>query len=241
MEASLYQEMGALQFSHWWYRARRQILSAEIARMGLPARASILEAGCGPGGNLAMLAQFGDVAAIEPYLPAKLIAEKLGIADVRSAGLPGGLPFDHRFDLVAAFDVIEHIQQDAAALKSLRAAMKPNGQLLITVPAYQWLWSEHDVRNHHFRRYTRSSLRPLVEQAGFTVQRISYFNSHLFPVIAGIRLGQKLIGNKGASGEALPSPFMNGLLEAVFASEAWPLSLINYPFGVSVMLSARAI
>jgi SAM-dependent methyltransferase len=240
MEDLLYQEMGALQFSHWWYRARRQILASEISRMGLPAKASILEAGCGPGGNLAMLAQFGDVAAIEPYLPAKHVAEALHIADVRSAGLPGILPFDQKFDLVVALDVIEHVEQDAAGIQSLRAALKPEAQLLITVPAYQWLWSEHDVRNHHFRRYTRSSLRALVEDAGFAVQRASYFNSHLFPIIAAVRLGQKLTGNKGTSGEALPSPVVNRCLEAIFASEKGPLKFINYPFGVSIMLQARA-
>jgi SAM-dependent methyltransferase len=239
MDDSLYEEMAGLQSAHWWYRARRRILASEIARMGLLSNANILEAGCGPGGNLAMLAKFGTVAAIEPYQPARQVAADLNIADVQLAGLPGPLPFERKFDLIAAFDVIEHIREDLAALKSLRSAMAPKGWLLLTVPAYQWLWSQHDVRNHHQRRYTRTNFCRLVEAAGFEVKRSSYFNSHLFPVIAGVRLAQKAFGSNGASNETMPSQAINKILESIFAFERWPLSLMNYPFGVSIMLSAR--
>jgi SAM-dependent methyltransferase len=239
MDPALYHEMSTIQEKHWWYRARRKILSDIIADLQLPETPRILEAGCGPGGNLAMLAQFGEVCAIEPYAPACALAKAKYVGQVEQAGLPGALPFAGTFDLICAFDVIEHIEQDKEALISLRAALAPSGRLILTVPAYQWMWSAHDVRNHHVRRYTRPQLRRVLEAAGFTVERASHFNSFLFPLIAGVRLAQRSLSKSGSSSETIPANPVNTALEALFASERHLLRHMNLPFGVSILLVAR--
>ena len=150
--------MAAHDSTHWWYRARRDILADYLTREGrLPEQARILEIGCGTGHNLPMLASFGSVEAIEIDPAARDIASlRLG-RPVGAAPLPI-LPGVERnaYDLIAVLDVVEHIEDDVAALKAMAACLKPGGKILITVPAHQWLWSAHDVVNHHHRRYSNS-------------------------------------------------------------------------------------
>jgi SAM-dependent methyltransferase len=240
MDPALYEEMSTIQENHWWYRARRRIIADAIALLPLPKMPRILEAGCGPGGNLAMLSQFGSVCAIEPYGPACKLAKAKNIAEVQQSGLPGNIPFAGGFDLIGAFDVVEHIEQDIQALESLRAALAPAGRLILTVPAYQWMWSAHDVRNHHVRRYTREHLQQTVKAAGYVIERASYFNTLLFPLIAGVRLIQRSLDDNGNSSESIPMQPLNRILEAIFASERFALRYTDVPFGVSILLVARA-
>jgi SAM-dependent methyltransferase len=242
MEHSALEAMQACQATHWWYVARRQILASWIAKLALPAPADnipdILEAGCGPGVNLAMLARFGRVHAfdISPYCVAAARAQGF---DVQQGHLPDGMPALPAMDLIGAFDVIEHVADDAAALKSLYATLKPGGYLLASVPAYPWLWSEHDVRNHHHRRYTRSHFRLVLAKAGFEIVRLSYFNAHLFPLIAGIRCLRNALGLQGFQDERVPPPALNRVLQAIFAMEIHGLRVFDYPFGVSLLALAR--
>jgi SAM-dependent methyltransferase len=238
MEQSALEAMQACQATHWWYKARRRILANIIATLPLPPHAHILEAGCGPGVNLPMLKRFGQVHAfdISPYCVAAACAQ--GFA-ATLGHLPDGLPALPAMDLVGAFDVIEHVADDQAALKSLYAALKPGGYFIATVPAYGWLWSEHDVRNHHFRRYTRPHFKRVIEQAGFEVLRMSYFNSHLFPLIAAIRGVRTLLGLRGFQDERVPPRALNALLETIFASEVYGLRAFDYPFGVSLLVTAH--
>ena len=156
---------------HWWYRGRRTVLSGAIAALALPANARILDAGCGSGRNMVDLARFGAVTGIE------LADASIALARERGAGeVVGGsvleMPFaDDSFDFAVSLDVIEHLDDDLGALRELRRTIAPGGKLLITVPAYQWLWSGHDEINHHHRRYTRRSLQHVAEQAGWTQTR----------------------------------------------------------------------
>jgi SAM-dependent methyltransferase len=241
MDPSLYEEMSSIQEKHWWYRARRKIISDAISQIRLPKASRILEAGCGPGGNLSMLKQFGDVCAIEPYGPACEIAKAKGVAEVQQSGLPGDIPFKAKFDLIGAFDVLEHIERDVEALESLRVALAPSGRLILTVPAYQWMWSAHDVRNHHVRRYTMQHLRRITETAGFNVERITHFNTLLFPLIAGVRLAQRGLNDSGSASETIPFAPLNATLEAIFGFERFMLRHAHLPFGVSILMVARAI
>ncbi|HEV2533602.1 class I SAM-dependent methyltransferase [Phenylobacterium sp.] len=239
MERAIYDQMRVLQQDHWWFAARRAILSHQIARLPLPRPAQILEAGCGPGGNLAMLQRFGEVCAIEPDDASRAYAAEHSGADVRSGLLPQSAPdFGKAFDLVAAFDVIEHVPDDAGAVARLGQYLKPGGYMITTVPANAWMWSDHDAAHHHKRRYAMAAYRRLFENAGLEVRRASHFNTLLFPPIAAVRLAKNAAGLTGGD-ETMPARPLNGLLKAVFGAERALLAAADLPFGVSILLIAR--
>lgn len=243
MQADAYVEMANLQSRHWWFLARQKIISAQIRQLGLPLDAAILEVGCGPGGNLNMLSQFGRVHAIELDDYARSFAQSLGTKAIAIKG--GKLPHDIKFepgsfDLICLFDVLEHIDEDAESLRTLRTFLKPDGRLLITVPAYQWMWSIHDVRLHHKRRYTLDSLAQRIDIKNWRIQKQSYFNMFLFPLAVAARLKDRLFPTETVTGTGLPSPLINRLFQTVFGAEAGLLKAINLPFGVSIMMVLQA-
>ena len=189
MERVVYQQMAELDDRHWWYRARRKIIADLIRREArLPAGADILEIGCGTGHNLAMLAGFGHVEGLELDDEARALSEKRLGRKVMSSPLPelAGVP-DRRYDLIGAFDVIEHIEDDSAALASIATKLKPGGKFVMTVPAHQWMWTAHDTVNHHKRRYSKGKLRELIETSPLKLERLGYFNSLLFPLAVAER------------------------------------------------------
>lgn len=238
MEREIYDRMRALEQSHWWFTARRVILDAEIER--LEPGPEILEVGCGTGGNLAMLSRFGHVQGLEPDDASRAYAASRTGVEVKGGLLPGGLPaFDRPFDLIAAFDVIEHVEDDAGAVAALAKLLAPGGRMIATVPAYAWMWSSHDEHHHHKRRYTRAAFRRLLERAGLKVRRATYFNALLFPPIAAVRLLRILLRRSGGDDDALPSPPVNRLLAAIFAFEKRLLRLTDIPFGVSILAIAE--
>ncbi|MDH3473016.1 MAG: class I SAM-dependent methyltransferase [Rhodospirillales bacterium] len=234
--------MAAVENAHWWFVARRRILSEVLRReVVLPRDARLLEAGCGTGGNLAMLAGFGEVCAFEPEPEARRRAvSKTGI-EVRDGHLPERVPFgDGSFDLVAALDVLEHVKDDLGSLRALRRKLRPGGWILLTVPAFPFLWSRHDESHHHQRRYRRDDLLEVIAQAGLIPVKVTYFNSLLFPAIVGVRVARNLLGFEGADDDALPPPLLNRLLEIAFASERHLIGRAGLPLGVSLLAIARA-
>jgi SAM-dependent methyltransferase len=240
MEQQIYERMARIDGDHWWFVGRRRILSAVIGRLDLPAEAKILEAGCGTGGNLAMLSRFGRVSGIEPNAYARSVISERGNFDVVDANLPGPVPFDESsFDLLAAFDLLEHLDDDRGALKTLARHLKPDGLVLLTVPALKLLWSEHDVLHHHKRRYGKGGLIELVTGAGFTPLFCTYFNTWLFPLIAGTRWIKKIFLLKGSDDEFLPPAFLNRALAMVFGSERHFVGRAPLPIGSSIILLAR--
>lgn len=238
MERAIYDRMRDLQRDHWWFAARREILASEIGRLPLPRPARILEVGCGPGGNLDLLKQFGDVRAIEPDAESRAYAATHADVPVDGGLLPDGLPdLGEPFDMICAFDVIEHVDDDAGAVAALAARLKPGGFLVTTVPANAWMWSEHDARHHHKRRYALPDYRRLFE--GLRIHRATHFNSLLFPPIAAVRIAKSAAGMRGGDDEAMPSPALNGVLKRVFAAETRILRATDLPFGVSILLIAE--
>lgn len=236
MQPELYDEMAAVQERHWWFTARRRIISAVINTLTLPIQPDILEIGCGTGGNLAMLASFGNLCAVEYNDDARRLAERLCVCPVLAGGLPGPMPFDHhRFDLICLLDVLEHIADDGAALGHAARFLKPSGQVLVTAPAYAWLWSTHDDVHHHYRRYTAGMLSRLAMASDLTVSRLGYFNTLLFPIIAIARLSETLTGSVTRSDVSLPPPWLNALLTGTFGFERHIVRNTLFPFGVSVM------
>lgn len=238
MSPDAYLEMSATEDRHWWFRGRRAILSALIEQLNLPKNARILEIGSGTGGNLEMLSRFGEVSAIEMDDNARSIAAKKlsNRFDIRAGHCPGEIPFrDERFDLICLFDVLEHIEEDIRTLEALRELLTPRGSVVVTVPAYQWLWSTHDNFLHHKRRYTRQSLRDVIDTAGLHASRISYFNTLLFPLAVGARLKDRLSANEKSTGTAMPPPAINDALACLFGLERHALGSIDLPFGVSLL------
>jgi len=240
MNPEVYERMAWLEDRHWWFLARRAIVAKMIAGLGLPPQSRILDTGCGTGGNLAMLRNFGEVAATEMDDWAREIAAAKSVASVSFGKLPDVLPYHGpEFDLVTLLDVLEHVQDDQAALKSLNGLLKPSGYLLITVPAYPFLWSGHDEAHHHYRRYRLGELAGKTREAGFDVVYASYFNTFLFPLIAAIRLIGQLLKRNAGSDLSMPSRWLNRLLYTIFASERALLGKVTLPFGVSALLVAR--
>jgi len=207
---------------HWWYRGRRIVLEKVIAGLDLPPGAQILDAGCGSGRNMIELSRLGTVTGVELSETSVAIARERGVGDV-VAGSVLEMPFaDASFDLAVTLDVIEHLDDDLGALREMRRTVAPGGALLVTVPAYQWLWSGHDEINHHHRRYTRGSLQAVAEQAGWRQVRTTYFNSLLLPVAILLRVLDRINTKPTESSLDLwvpPAP-LNWLLERPLALEA---------------------
>ena len=233
-----YLEMADTEEHHWWFVGRRAILSQILGGLHLPPNARILEIGSGTGGNLQMLSLFGQVSAMEMDATARSIAVKKtdGRFDVRHGSCPSNIPFSGgKFDLICMFDVLEHIDEDEATLVALKSLLANDGRVLITVPAYRWLWSAHDTFLHHKRRYSQVEFRQKVSIAGLTLVRISYFNTILFPIAAFVRLKDRLFVNAKPSGGRVPTAFINQLLMILFGSERFLLARMNLPFGVSLL------
>lgn len=235
MERIVYEQMAELDQRHWWYRARREVLAALIRRRVRPPKeAAILEIGCGTGHNLAMLGQFGRVDALEVDAGARAIAEQRLGRPVLSAPLPdlSGVAEAH-YDMIGAFDVIEHIADDAAAISSIARRLKPGGKLVVAVPAHQWMWSAHDSVNHHHRRYSKARLRRLIAASPLKLEAIGYFNSLLFPLAVAQRLASRLSG-KDDSNLTLPPKPLNYALERGFAAERLLIGRVPLPPGLSL-------
>ncbi|HUB36262.1 MAG TPA: class I SAM-dependent methyltransferase [Solirubrobacteraceae bacterium] len=207
---------------HWWYRGRRTVLERVIAELRLPARARILDAGCGSGRNMVELARHGTVTGIELSPASVELARERRVGEVVEGSLLE-MPFESgSFDFGASLDVIEHLQDDVGALRELRRVIAPGGGLLITVPAYGWLWSGHDEINHHHRRYTRRSLAAAAAAAGWESVRTTYFNSLLLPVAIVLRVLERFSRKTTESSLDLwvpPEP-VNWLLERPMTLEA---------------------
>jgi SAM-dependent methyltransferase len=241
MEEEFYDIAARIENDHWWFSGRRQVLAAVLDRH-LPPHAAprrILEVGCGNGGNLALLARFGRVFAIEKDDGARERAARRGIGTVERGWLPGAIPFNgSSFDLIAALDVLEHLEDDAGALRVLRERLSEGGMLLATVPAFQWLWSEHDVLSHHARRYTCRRFTTLLLQAQLKVAYCGYFNSLLFPLaVANITLG-RLVSSDVRRGLKIPPLGSNRALQWIFSIEARLVRRLRLPFGLSIVACA---
>lgn len=235
MEQAVYERMNELEEDHWWFSARRDIIRSTLKRLiRFPLDPVVLEAGCGTGGNLKLLAEFGQLDAFEYDQGARDIAEKKSGLSIPFGALPDQIPFaDKRYDLIGLFDVLEHVEKDQEALIALGQRLKPTGRLVVTVPAFQWLWSKHDERHHHFRRYTRLSLQAVVNEAGLSVEHSFYFNSFLFPA-AVVTRGLKALLGRDTPDDKLPAPWLNKSMYKVFSTERHLVGRMKMPLGLSL-------
>lgn len=243
MDQRYYSEYYHYERNHWWFKARLEILKSvvrqQLKNLDSP---SILNVGVATGATSLMLGEFGNVTNLEYDEDCcRFLREELNM-EVTQASLTD-LPYDnHSFDMVCAFDVIEHIEDDAKAVSEISRVLKQSGSSIITVPAFMFLWSHHDVVNHHFRRYTLNSLKSVLSQ-NLDIKYLSYFNIFLFPPIAAFRLLAGVFRKKqsdsatGSDFEVMKSEgFVNNLLYHLFLTEK-PLvnKRISLPFGVSLI------
>lgn len=237
MKAAEFQKMIEVDDRHWWYRARRRIVVGAIDRLAPTPDARILDAGCGSGRMLDELVRWGRVSGLDCEPAGIAAAHSRGHADVR-LGAVEELPWpDGTFDLVTCLDVIEHTPDDRRTLAELRRVTRPGGHLLVTVPAYPRLWSAHDVACHHYRRYTRDSLRTACGAAGWHPLAETSFNTILLGPVALVRGAERLRrgARKGSDLQLTPQP-LGPLLELPLRVEAALLRRgVRLPAGVSIL------
>jgi SAM-dependent methyltransferase len=242
MEHWRYRELYELEDRHWWFRGRRTIIWALLRRAGVAPSPRILDAGCGTGRNLVEFARLGEAEGVDFSEDAVAFCQRRGVQGVRRARLEE-LPFaDRAFDLILATDVIEHLDDDREALAELRRVAATGARLVVTVPAYSWLWSQHDVSHHHRRRYTARRLREQVIAAGWVPVVGTYFFSAVLPAVAAVRTARKLRPDRNGHSdlEMMPSP-LNRALELPARLEARLIERgARLPAGVSLGMVCKA-
>lgn len=243
MDTKLYDAHARLDDEHWWFLGRRSIVRDTLKRHLHPLVGTrrILDAGCGTGGNLAMLKEFGDVTGVElEHMAVEAARQRTGgSVRILEGGIPDGLPKGESFDVITMFDVLEHLDDPVGAVNALRELLTPTGQLVITVPAFQFLWSKHDDLNHHKRRYDFTELTRHLEQGGMKVGFHSYFNSLLFGPVAAVRLFRKVVpGSEADSDYGSGGGITNWALTKLFSAERHVASRLPVPFGVSLLAIA---
>lgn len=242
MDEETYSIAAEAEDTHWWFKGRRKVLSAVIDAF-LPASSiskTILEVGCGNGGNYALLSKYGKLFAVEPDDASRARAIQRGLAQVEKGSLPENLPFNEEtFDLIAALDVLEHVGDDRKSLDSIRNRLKPDGLLVLTLPAYNFLWTSNDVNSHHKRRYTRSEAISILNENGFRTLFSSYYNCFLFPLALVYVLLDKFLKNDPSRALRIPIGPVNALLEKIFAAESSLIPKMSLPFGVSIIICGK--
>jgi SAM-dependent methyltransferase len=243
VEERFYAEYAEIQHRHWWFVGRRRIIG-EFCAAHLEPRSPqrrILDIGCGTGTMLGELRRFGDVHGVDAEAAAVEYCHSQGETQV-VLGQGDTVPFpDGSFELVSLLDVIEHVDDDQTLLAEARRVLAPGGRILVTVPAFEWMWGEQDVIAHHTRRYTGRQLRDSLQRAGFEVTTLTHFNTFLFPPIAAIRLVKRVLPDP----EHVRSDFelnkpgrLNSLLTRIFSAEAKRVARRGFPVGVSILAFA---
>lgn len=227
---------------HWWYQGLRQVVLdhlREAAPAGTELR--VLDAGCGTGTVLQALAEGGQAVGIDFSPKAIALCRQRGIHRTAVASVMQ-LPFsDGLFDAVISCDVLCHrdLTDLTAALREMARVLRPGGRLLLNLPAHPWLLSSHDLAVANVRRFTRTEVLGLLQSAGLTPVRISYWNGLLFPLIAVLRLWRQHFPAPNSDLADLPSPLVNRLLSLLLTLERAITRLSPLPSGLSIFTVAR--
>lgn len=241
-----YRVMFQVEEEYWWYRGLRvlihELLAQYAARNGTT---KILDAGCGTGKNLQLFLEHGDAWGLDIAKEAIQFCLMRGVPPERAlvASLLE-IPFPAQFfDLAFSFDVICNIQNDVAAFAEIRRVLNPGGRVIVQLPAYQWLWSAHDVAVGHKHRYTAETLREKITRAGLQVENLKYLNTALFPIIALLRFARRPAARNGHAYSdltPLPTP-LNNVLTRVFSAEMRGALARDLPYGISLLAIARRV
>jgi SAM-dependent methyltransferase len=241
MELNFEQQYHQFEQTHWWLLKRRELIIQWILKF--PKDVSILDIGCSSGALLTDLKDHGywNVHGIDVSSNAVELARKYGHQSAQVMD-GGNVTFEaETFDIVIASDCLEHIEDDKQALHQWHRILKPGGTLIIFVPAFMFLWSMHDVANHHRKRYSSSQLVSLAMSAGFKIERKGFWNFFLFPGIVLFRLLQFLMPGSSKKVYDLNQPpaFINSALGGIITVENRLLRHVNLPVGISTYVVAR--
>jgi SAM-dependent methyltransferase len=239
MDKVLYQQYFQIEDKHWWFVARKAIILGLLDSY-LPegCQRIVFDAGCGTGGLLKDLQRYGQVIAADFSAEAVKFCKLRGHTIFQCSVLDTPFQADS-FDCIVGLDLIEHLDQDLSALQELYRICKTGGYLCVTVPAFQFLWSNHDELNHHKRRYTKPQLELQLRSARFQLVRCSYFNSFLFPFILMGRIFGRGGGEEPGPEWRIPNRALNAGLANIFAAELPLLRVVDLPFGSSILAIAK--
>ena len=242
MDKHAIQELYEQESSYWWHKGRRIVMESLLDKaIGKGAGLKILDVGCGTGANLTLFRKFGKVSGVDASLEAVEYCRQRGFKDI-AQGRAEVLSFpDRAFDMVTAVELLEHMKNDEEVLKEFSRVLKSEGKLFLTVPAYQFLWTEHDEALEHVKRYTLGELKEKIMRAGFEIEKGTYmvtFTSPLFIYRVFKELFRRKEKPSKTSYVTLPK-FLNTILVYPFVWEAQILRYANLPFGTSVLCIAR--
>jgi ubiquinone/menaquinone biosynthesis C-methylase UbiE len=235
MQREQIREMYDVESSHWWFWGKRLLMRRLLAEhLARPDR-RILDIGCGAGANAFELSSFGRVTASDRSLDALAFVRSRGISDVVAAEAPE-MPFaDASFDIVTAYDVVEHVSDDCRFVTELARVLAPGGALAIHVPAWPSLWSSHDEALEHKKRYTRRGLLQLLGTTGLEIEHLGWTNFSIFAPTALVRWSRRAFGSGGERADlAAVAPPLNSLLRGIYRIEAAMAASTGLPIGVSL-------
>lgn len=240
MNPAEYDRMYGAEDHYWWYRSRRELVVDAASRLGLPPGATVVDVGCGTGATARDLGRFGRVIGVDFSTLALGLCRRRGLNDLLR-GSAESLPMaDGSADLIVATDILEHLDDDRAALAEFRRVLRPGGHLVATVPAYQFLWSEHDEALMHRRRYVSGELGRRADAAGFERVRLGYALSLLFPLALGRLLRGRRPSGRPPEAQVKPvPPLVNEALVRFQRFENGLLRFLPLPWGLSVVAVLR--
>ena len=246
MRADEIEKMNRLDDWYWWFVGNRELVSGLVGgacgKIAGAGRLRILDVGCGTGAMLSRLGTYGRAFGADRSV------EALGFCRQRGAELlcqcnATQLPFpDGTFQIVVASHILEHVAEDDSVLEELDRVLAPGGRMIATIPAHRFLWSAHDVALSHKRRYSRREVADKIRKAGFVVERVTYTNFFIFPIVVALRLFKKVFRPAAADPKTdlVPMPaLLNRALVGLYRCEAWILARINVGFGVNLACIAR--
>jgi SAM-dependent methyltransferase len=249
MESTFYEDYYRHENGHWWFRWRYELITKLVRSLKTGDDFQILDAGCGTGQMTKKLEGIGRAIGLDSAQEAIDYARSRGVQRLVRGSITAPPFADGSFDCVLALDVIEHVDDDMGILTSLYQVIKPGGHLIITVPAFDALWSEHDEINHHRRRYRSPHLRHLIAEAGFQVDRITYCNTALcLPVLVTRKaknLWRAISRQRPGENRPLQSDLgdypkpVNDALFSLMCVETKLMDRFDMPFGVSILAVAR--
>jgi len=225
---------------HWWFAARRRLLKSILSFINVPINSVTLDMGCGTGSNLNVLASAGLYGiGLDRSMYALTLVRKQGMFPLLAGNL-NNLPIKAKsVGLIIAMDILEHLDDDANGIKEFYRVLNGEGILILTVPAFNYLWGIQDDVTGHKRRYSRKEIMNKLREAGFQIIKASYFNFFLFfPILFGRRI-IRILGFKVESENKINAPFVNFVLKAIFSLEPCILRYFSFPFGVSILCIAK--